>query len=327
MAMKTFCLFVLMTGWLPYSPIAQSQPTSSVSHLRQYVVEEHLASKTGAEKGILYNPIDSTILLAPHRELKPMVVAQTSRQAKKFILVELVDQTALYVTQSNPPTKPLGHRWSLAATLVGLPLLGPTSAVRQKMNETGWASVEPPGGCFLCNTSPVSYPTIYRKFTFDIELSHQVSASHGYQFGFGMSHNTDITGRVGSIPSATKLYLNNQIWYASFRWAWFSRNGRWVGSAGPSLLLFQDAQRSWTFGELTNQHRQLRPGLHLSGQFRFVNRRTWLLALKTDAHIAWPAYTRSYTVSTQYQPTYRLPETNIAALSLNIGLQVGFKFR
>ena len=430
--MKTSRLFAFMLSWLSLLNMAQGQSPSPTFYPRQYVVKVRLASHAGAEKGILYDLTDSTIVLAPVRQLKPTlrrilalhggtlpptdslrqiwplrtyryadvrrlivhrrgqvglgtlpgaglgaatgfslgddpgrgflsftggnkavlgaiglslpgvltgvvmskrinaknqsVPAQALRRFQKFTIIDQLNQVTLYATPSDSPKKPLGRQWSLSVTMAGWQTFGPTSALKQKMNETGWASTEPKSCYWGWCDGPTDYPLVRRRPIFDLDLGYRVSARRGYQVSFGMPHNAGITGWVNRTPSAMLLYLHSRIWAASFRWAWFSQNGRWVGSAGPALLLFQTAQGRNDHTPFTHRHRQVRPGVHLSGQYRFIDRTSWLLALKTDVRLAWPASTRAYAVSNQYGPTYRLPETNIGALSLTVGLQVGFKF-
>ena len=222
----------------------------------------------------------------------------------------------------QPLAQPLGREWTVAVA-TGWQGLGPASAIKQRMNEMGWATVDN-GNCIWGCTGPIRYPRVSRNLSFDVEIGYRKTTRHGYQLGFGMPHTVEVKG-VRS--NRAVLTLDARIWYGSFRWAWFSRNGRWVNSAGPALLIFQDYEPGYAYKRIySDRHSQLRPGLHLSSQFRFFNRQGWLLAIKADARVGWSAYSRAYAHRYDFAgATYGLSATNIAALSMNIGLNLGFK--
>ncbi|MBD2751460.1 hypothetical protein [Spirosoma validum] len=75
--MKTSCLLISLIGWLCCSCVAQSRSTKLAFYPRQYVVKVNLAAQSKAEKGILYDLTDSTIILAPmewtKREMKALI--------------------------------------------------------------------------------------------------------------------------------------------------------------------------------------------------------------------------------------------------------------
>jgi hypothetical protein len=233
------------------------------------------------------------------------------------------------VPQPNPAVQSFGRAWSVALTLVGWQTSGPTQTIVQAMNENGWASTDP-GGCFLGCIGPTNFPRVRKNGGFDLDVSHRLSVRHGYQFSLGMPVNTEITGRSTSGPY---LYLQSRIVYGSFRWAWFSDNGRLVGGLGPAVLLVQDFEKLGQMGQ--PRHSQLRPGLHLSGQFRFLNKRTWLLAVKVDSRLSLPAttgtyqrsgYTYSLQSQTGQQSIIEFPAQTISTSHINVGLQLGLKF-
>lgn len=231
--------------------------------------------------------------------------------------------------QPEPAAQSFGRPWTVAFSLVGWQSFGPEGSIVQTMKEMGWASTSP-GGCFWGCTGPTDFPRVRKNVRFDLDVGRRLSVRHGYQLSVGMPYNAEITGRSSSGPY---LYLQTRIYYASFRWAWFGANSRLVGSAGPALLLLKDFEKLGpTAGP---RHSQLRPGLHLSGQYRLINKRTWFLAAKVDARLALPASTgtyqrETYAYSAQTQTNQRgtivFSAKDIPTSHLHVGLQLGFKF-
>lgn len=231
--------------------------------------------------------------------------------------------------QPEPAAQSFGRPWTVCFSLAGWQGFGPGAAIVQTMKETGWASAAP-GGCFFGCVGPTDFPRFRKNVPFDLEVGRRLSVRHGYQISLGMPVTAEITGRSSSGPY---LYLQSRIYYGSLRWAWFGANGRLVGSAGPALLLVQDFEKLGpTAGP---RHRQVRAGLHGSGQFRLINKRTWLLAAKVDARLGLPASTGTYQrgayvytpqTQTSQQTIIRFSAETIPTFHLNAGVQLGFKF-
>ncbi len=242
-------------------------------------------------------------------------------------VVAMAQQPAL--PQLEPAAQSFGRPWTVAFSLVGWQSFGPGGAIVQRMKETGWASTSP-GGCFWGCTGPTDFPNVRKNVRFDLDVGRRLSVRHGYQISVGMPYNAEITGRS---PNGSYLFLQSRMYYASFRWAWFGTNSRLVGSAGPALLLVQDFDKLGpTAGP---RHSQLRPGLHLSGQFRLINKRTWFLAAKVDARLSLPVSTATYQRDAYvYSPQTQMGQRGTILFSardiptshLHVGLQLGFKF-
>lgn len=77
----------------------------------------------------------------------------------------------------------------------------------------------------------------------------------------------------------------------------------------------------------------MRPGLHVSSQFRFFDRRAWLLAIKTDIRAGLPVATQEYekdayvynTIAPSTVTTLGFSEIDLSLIQLDIGLQFGLK--
>ena len=69
--MKISHFFAFLIGWLSLFNMAQGQSTTRYYSFRQYVVKVRLVSHKEVERGILHEVTDSTIVLAPVRQLKP----------------------------------------------------------------------------------------------------------------------------------------------------------------------------------------------------------------------------------------------------------------
>ena len=228
------------------------------------------------------------------------------------------------VTQTQP--QPIGRRWTASYTFPDWQVLGTATVIKHKMEETGWAS-RAPGGCFFifCG-GPSEYPTMDRYPSFDVEIGYRQTKRYGYQVSFGSPQKAKIEGRT---PGGSYLTLNSQLWYTSVRWAWYSRNGRFVNSIGPALLFVQDYDQ---FGQ-QGRHNRIRPGFHISSQFRFVDRRTWLLAVKMDIRAGLPTTTQEYekveVVYNNNSPSTTKPvqfaAINLPLTYINVGLQLGIK--
>jgi hypothetical protein len=190
-----------------------------------------------------------------------------------------------------------------------------------------------PRGCFfsLCS-GPTDYPRVLGNLSYDLEVGYRKSVRHGIMISLGLPFTDEITGRAPNGGFTTYLYLQSRLWYASYRWAWFSTNGRLVGSVGPALLLIQDFEGIASFN-YSSRHTQVRPGLHMNGQFRFVNRRTWLAAAKVDARWGLPTSTSQYEKTTlvstptgNQQKILTFPSLTTSTFHVNIGFQIGLKF-
>jgi hypothetical protein len=259
-----------------------------------------------------------------------------------YLLLLPVVTMAQQPVPPQPAAQSLGRPWTVAFSLVGWQGLGPGGAIVQTMKETGWASIEPRECIYGFCVGPTDFPSVRKNVRFDLDVGRRLSVRHGYQISVGLPVTAEITGhsyggRRNLLPfsgTGAYLYLHSRIYYASFRWAWFSANGRLVGSAGPALLLVQDFEK---FGPTAGpRHSQLRPGLHLSGQYRLINKRTWLLAAKVDARLGSPVSTSTYQRETDlYSPQTPTGPLGVSPFSakdiptshLHVGLQLGFKFR
>ena len=227
------------------------------------------------------------------------------------------------MTQAQP--QPLGPKWTASVTLPDWQVFGPATDIKQKMDARGWASSTSYGCVLIFCGGPADYPAIRRYASFDIEAGYRQTKHHGYQLSFGSPQNAEIRGRK---PDGNYLNLRSRVFYTSIRWAWYSRNGRFVNSVGPALLLFQDYELRGQSG----QHSQMRPGLHVSSQFRFFDRRTWLLAIKTDIRAGLPAATQDYekeayvySTTPTTVTTLKFSKIDLSLIQLNVGLQFGLK--
>ncbi|QJW88284.1 hypothetical protein HNV11_02275 [Spirosoma taeanense] len=244
-----------------------------------------------------------------------------------FLLLPLVTLAQKSILPPPEPTvQAFGRPWTVAFSWAGWQGFGPGASIVQKMRDTGWESTNP-GGCFFGCTGPTNFPRVRKNVTADLEITYQKSRRHGYQLSLGMPLTAEITGRSSNGPY---LYLQSRIYYGSFRWAWFGLKGRLIGSAGPALLLVQDFEKLGS--QAGPRHSQLSPGMHLSGQFRFINKRIWLLAAKADARIGLPSSTGTYeheaytyTPQGSQQKTLQFSAENIPTFHMNLGLQLGFK--
>ncbi|GAB3960709.1 hypothetical protein GCM10028805_58500 [Spirosoma harenae] len=221
-------------------------------------------------------------------------------------------------------TQPLDWKVSIAITLPNWPIGGPTPAIKTQMEQKGWgASI--PAGCtwFIFCDGPTNYPEFRRSTAFDLEFGFRRNANHGFFVGIGVPQGAEITGRTGG---GALLSLKSKIWYASFRWAWYSQNGRFVNSVGPACMVFEDYELSG-IRQPTHQS-QMVPALHLSSQFRCVNRRSLLLALKFDVRVGPSVDTQQYEMYGNVGSyLVRFKGTDLSLTHANIGLQLGFKFR
>ncbi|GAA4461576.1 hypothetical protein GCM10023189_37190 [Nibrella saemangeumensis] len=196
------------------------------------------------------------------------------------------------------------------------------------MEQTGWASTTPYSCIFFCG-GPYNYPRIRRSVSFDLEVGYRKAPRHGYFIGFGVPEVAEITGRT---PGGTYLYLKSRLLYGSVRWAWYSRNSRFINSIGPALLVSRDAE---SVGPgIGSSHTQVCPGVQLSSQFRFIDRRTWLLAFKAYFRTGLSATTQTYEKQElTFSPTgsttrsVQLPGRKLPLTHANIGLQIGLKYR
>lgn len=228
------------------------------------------------------------------------------------------------VTQTKPQS--IGRRWTASFTFPDWPVLGTATAIKQQMKEMGWASSVPAGCFFIFCSGPSEYPTMDRYPSFDLEVGYRQTKRYGYQVSFGSPETAVIEGRT---PGGSYLTLKSKVWYTSMRWAWYSRNGRFVNSIGPALLFVQDYDQ---FGQQV-RHNQTRPGFHVSSQFRFFDRRTWLLAVKMDIRSGLPATTQEYekteivynNKAASTSKSVRFAAINLPSTYVNVGVQLGIK--
>lgn len=222
--------------------------------------------------------------------------------------------------QPGPKTETFGRQWTVSVSLGGWQGYDPSETIVQKMKETGWVSKDP-GGCFIVCSDPTDFPRVLRFLPFDLELGYRKSGRRGILVGLGFPLNIEITGRAPDGGFGTYLYMNTRLGYVSYRWAWFSTNGRLVGSVGPALFYVQHLRSL------------IRPGLHINGQYRFVNRRTWLLAAKVDARWGLPTSTGNYeTTQYNFSPTGNQQKIltflslTLSTFQVDASFQFGLKF-